>query len=186
MSEDNKMTPQFKIGDHVWRASFGSTERYVECPDCGGTGRLRVTFHDETTVSIDCQNCSAGYNPPTGRVKLYSRSGEATMHMVAGIEMETDGIRYRLGVPGAGHYYIGEAHNVFATKDEALARAAELAKEADAEAEAAFLRKEKDTRTWAWNASYHRNEIKRHKQQIEYHTRKLTVASLKAKEDKAA
>jgi len=42
--------------------------------------------------------------------------------------------------------------------------------------------KEKDTRTWAWNASYHRRQIKDAKRQLEYHTAKLNVASLKAKE----
>lgn len=67
--------PKFKIGDTVWHATFGMTETWVTCPDCGGTGRLRVTFHDETQVSIECNRCGPGYEPPTGRIKCWDRKG---------------------------------------------------------------------------------------------------------------
>ena len=47
------MKPKYEIGQDVFFASFSShASEYVTCPDCGGTARLRVTFHDETTVSI--------------------------------------------------------------------------------------------------------------------------------------
>lgn len=43
----------------------------------------------------------------------------------------------------------------------------------------------RDHRSWAWRASYHRNEIKRCQKEIERHTARLNVASLKARDERA-
>ena len=45
-------------------------------------------------------------------------------------------------------------------------------------------RKEKDTKTWAWNVHYHRKEIREAQKRIEYHTSKLNVAKLHVKAEK--
>jgi ribosomal protein S27E len=172
---------RFEIGQEVWRASWDSTTAYVTCPDCGGTGRLRVTFHDETQVSIGCQNCAPGYDPPTGRVRVYERHARAFRSVVTGLEMEGTRIRWR-----TNDSYIVEDEDLFEDEAAALARATEKAAEADREERQRVLTKEKDTRTWAWNASYHRKQIKEAQRQIEYHTAKLNVAAIKAKQDKAA
>jgi hypothetical protein len=60
-------------------------------------------------------------------------------------------------------------------------RSQAMCDEANAAERARVLNKEKDTRTWAWNASYHRREIADAKKRIEYHAAKLAVASLKSK-----
>ena len=182
MSE--QVGPQFNIGDSVFLARFEASEAYVTCPDCGGTGRLRMTFHDDTTVSIECRNCAAGYDPPTGRIKVYERKPSAMSIQVSGLEVGVDGVRYRLG-GGLNWNYIGDACDVFATREEAEARGQQLADAATAEELQRVYRKERDTRTWAWNASYHRKAIKEAHRQIEYHTAKLTVAAIKAKEKTA-
>ncbi len=78
---------RFNIGDVVWIATWSATQDYVECPDCGGDGRLRVTFHDETTVSIECQACQIGFEPPSGRVRVYSRKPEAICGAITGFEL---------------------------------------------------------------------------------------------------
>jgi ribosomal protein S27E len=178
------MTPHFNIGDTVWRATYGSKTRHIECPDCGGTGRLRVTFHDETTVSIDCATCAAGYEPPTGRVTTYDFAPEVSRHTVAGIEMDREQVRYRLSHPSYGSYWSADACDVFATEDAAKLRGVELAKLAAIDEEIRLAGKEKPTRTWAWNASYHRRCIKDAQKQLDYHTRKLQAANLKVKKEK--
>ena len=61
MREGGLVNIKYKIGDHVWRAGFGSTDNYVTCPDCAGTKRLRVIMGDESVVSIAC----AGLLGPT-------------------------------------------------------------------------------------------------------------------------
>lgn len=60
-----------------------------------------------------------------------------------------------------------------------------MAAEADAEELRRIAEKEKPTRTWSWNATYHRKEIKRCEESIARHRAKLSVASLKAKEDRS-
>lgn len=176
---------KFKIGDQVYRPTFESREDSVECPDCGGTGRLRVTFHDDTTVSIHCQNCSRGYDTPTGRVTCYSRTPDAKLATISGVEINGSKIEYKL-YAGPHSYWSVEESEISTDRDEAMEKAQALADRAAEEERARIYRKERDTRTWAWNASYHRNLIKRAQRDIEYHTAKLNAASLKAKNDKSA
>jgi hypothetical protein len=178
VTDDNK-TPRFKIGDIVWLAQYRTTERYVECSHCAGTGRIRVIFADDVEASIDCQNCAPGFDPPTGKVRVYDPHPHAQRSVVTGFTISGDGIEWQIDGP---FYRTCEDEDVFATEEEALARAQVLSADAAKRSEEAVYQKEKNTRSWAWNASYHRNEIKRAKQQIEYHTKKLAVASLKAKE----
>lgn len=178
------MTPRFKIGDLVWLALFDARDAYVSCPDCGGTGRLRVTFHDETTVSIECRNCMYGYDPPTGRVKVYERTPKAEAITVTGLELTAVGATYRLG-GGLSHWRTAGEEDVYATEEDAVVRAQALADEATEEERQRVFRKERDTRSWAWNASYHRTAIKEATRQLGYHTAKLTVAALKEKDAKA-
>lgn len=172
---------RFGIGQTAYWATWDATESYVTCPDCGGTGRLRVTFHDETQVSIDCQNCGPGYNPPTGRLMVYDRHPRARLVTITGVEIHKDETRWR-----TDQSYLVEDGALFTDEAAALAKAQEIAAEADREQRERVLKKEKDTRSWAWNATYHRREIKRAKEQIEYHSKKLAVAAVKAKEPEVA
>lgn len=168
---------KIEIGQQVWRATFDAEAAYVICPDCGGTGRIRVTFHDETQVSIECKNCSAGYNPPTGRIRVYDHKPRASLETVIGCEIKGDKIKWRT----SGTYRI-DASELFDNEADCMVAAIAKAEAFDAEERQRVLTKEKDTRSWAWNASYHRREIKEAQRRIEYHTAKLNVAKIKAKE----
>ena len=130
------VTPKYNLGDVVWRATFGVEEAWVTCPDCGGTGRLRVTFHDETQVSIECRNCSVGYAPPLGQVKVYDRVGKAECLVVEGIVICDGGFEYNRWQKEA---------DLFATVEEAQAAAAAMAVQWDADERAKIATKEKDT-----------------------------------------
>lgn len=167
--------PKYEIGQEVWWATCETEETSLECPHCGGTGRLRVIFHDETTVSIECENCAVGYDPPTGRVKCSVRKPTARMVIISGVEVRTDGeyFEYRTTLS----YIVPEEH-LFEAEADALEKATQISVERDREERERVLRKEKDARSWAWNASYHRNEIKRAEKNIEYHKAKLAVANL--------
>jgi hypothetical protein len=171
---------RFHVGQLVWRASFDCTNDSIECPDCGGTGRIRCLLHDDTLVSVECAGCRVGYDPPTGRVRTYRRTGQARATTISGYEVHESKVTWR-----TTDSYLVDDENLFATEQEAQTRAAILAAEHDEEELRRIARKEKDTRSWAWNAHYHRKCIKDAEKQIEYHTKKLNVASLKAKEDKA-
>jgi len=172
---------KYEVGQQVWWATCQTSEHFEKCPDCGGTGRLRVTFHDETQVSIDCANCASGYNPPTGLVKWYGRAAEARLITITGFEFTDGKASYHAGI-GPGSYYRIDESELFDAETDAKAHADKLAAEHDAAERARVLNKEKNTRSWAWNASYHRNIIKRAEKDIAYHAAKLAVAALKAKE----
>lgn len=176
---------KYDVGQQVWWATFRAGEHWETCPDCGGTGRLRVTFHDEAQVSIECQNCALGYDPPTGLVKWYGRTPEVRQITITGFEFKDGKASYHSGI-GGGSYHRIEESELFLSEEGAKVHADKLAAEHDAAERARILNKEKGTRSWAWNASYHRNCIKRAQKDIDYHTAKLNVAKVKAKEPEAS
>ncbi len=169
--------PRFNIGDTVYSASCYWGTTYITCPDCGGEGRLRVIFHDGEEVSIACQNCSRGYEPPTGKMQIYGYIAEANERVITGMEINASRpTEYRAG------QYILKEDNLFSSKADAMDKAKEHQIELEKEQQEKINNKEKDTRTWAWNASYHKREIKRQEKSIEYHKACLAVANLKKKE----
>jgi hypothetical protein len=174
---------RFEVGQQIWIGDFSPLAPCHEtCPDCGGTGRLRVTFHDETQVSIACQNCAAGYDPPTGFVIVYRNSATARLATICGFENALGKTRWHVDGHDSGYRLVDDS-DAFDTEDEAIAFAKRRAAEWEEEQRARIFKKEKDTRSWAWNASYHRRQIKEAEKNVAYHTAKLTAANLKAKSD---
>lgn len=169
---------RFKIGDTAWLATWDSREDYVCCPDCGGTGRIRVTFHDDSEASIGCGNCS---DPPTGRVSVYTRLPRAERVHINGMELGPSGLRWRLG-HSDNCYRIIEDASLFDDETSCLAYATGKCAKLDEKDRQKVLTKEKYDRSWAWNASYHRKQIKDAERNIAYHKAKLAVAAIKAKE----
>ena len=169
---------KYSIGQNLWHATAYVEKVYLTCPDCGGTGRIRCIMHDETIMSIGCGNCALGYGPPTGRIGAYQRKPKATPVTVIGLEARAgEAVKYQV----TDCYSVGEEH-LFEQEDEAISAAKVLAEEYNRGELDRIQNKEKDTRTWAWNASYHRKAIKEAKKQIAYHEAKLNVAAIKAKE----
>ena len=176
---------RYEVGQQVWIGEFSPLAAvYETCPDCGGTGRLRVTFHDETQVSIECRNCAVGYDPPTGRILVRRNAGKARMATVTGLEINGGQTRWHVDGTDCSYRIVDDA-DAFDTKDEAMAWAEQKSAAYEQKQRDRIFEKEKDTRTWAWNASYHRKCIKEAQRQIEYHSAKLAVAAVKAKEPDA-
>lgn len=172
----------FQIGDKVWYASVEHQEKWVPCTDCLGHKYLRVTFGDGTEVSIDCALCALGFEPPRGVIKLYSYDALVREIIIGGMEIQKGkSIEYKFDCYSGGCYRADE-DRVFATKEEADAAAKILATKMTQDEIDRINRKEKETRTWAWNASYHRRCIKDAKRDVEYHTAKLEVANKYAKQ----
>lgn len=174
---------RFNIGEVVYHASYDTSARSVECPHCLGTGRVRIIFADGVEASVGCGNCTIGYDPPTGKVTVWDGHAAVRVRIISGFEQDHEKIKWKLE-DVKGFCWIGNDEDIFVVKEEAEARAAALAAEQTKRSEAQVYKKEKDMRSWAWNASYYRKEIKRAKELIEYHEKKLAVACLKAKEQK--
>ena len=169
--------PKYEIGQEIWWARFETSESSIECPDCAGKGSIRCIMGDETEVTVDCQNCQIGYEEfARGRIRTYNRTPSAEKTVITGMDVSSTKTEYR--VPSS---YIVPEDRVFETEEEALVKAQKLADEASRQELDRIARKEKDTRSWSWNATYHRRCISRAKKDIEYHTRKLDVAGEKAK-----
>lgn len=175
------MEARFKVGDWVWHATFDSREKWAACPDCLGHKFAKVTFGDGTEVSVDCQSCALGYNPPSGLIKYWQPEPMAQHVFIQGLSISRDEIRYSLS-----DHRGGNEEDVFDNEEVALIRAKQLASEFKVAEEARIARKDKPSTTWASNASYHRKQLKSAQRDLEYHTRKLEAAKRHAKETKDA
>lgn len=176
-------TPKYQLGDQLWRTTWDSTPDYVECPECGGHGRIRCIMADDTIVSVECRGCQAGYDPPSGRVRVHKRSPKVEWCRVTGVEIASDKIEYR--VTDGTYTWVHNEADLYVEKPDAETSARTMAERADLEERERIAHKEKDGRSWSWNAHYHRDCIRRAQRDLEYHTAKLAVASVKAKEDRA-
>lgn len=165
--------PEFKIGDTAFLAFAGTVEKWQTCPACAGKKALTVIMGDDSRVSIDCSMCSAGYNPPRGAVEEYAFECRAKRITISEVRMSD-----------SGHFEYNNQTDVFATEEEANACAQRLGEaEAQRQKDRLEWRKEHEQKTWSWNAAHHRRELGRAQREIEYHTKKLSVAKSKARED---
>jgi hypothetical protein len=128
-------------------------------------------------VSVGCEGCQVGYDPPTGRIRVYDRAPRAKLETIVGFEVEGEKVEYRTD----GSYRIPEGE-IFDSEAAAMDAARAKAAAFDREERERISAKEKPTKTWAWHVTYHRRAIKEAERQIEYHTRKLNAARVNAKE----
>lgn len=163
------------MNQEVWWARYENTETSIECPHCAGSKFITCIMGDETKVTIDCENCHVGCEKfSRGRIKTYERKPMAIKTKIIGMSITNEKIEYR--VPSS---YIVDEDMLFETEEAALESAKILAnKESKKELEQIF-KKEKDAKSWAWHATYHKNCIERAKKDIEYHMKKLDVANEK-------
>ncbi len=166
-------TMKFNIGDTIWIATAGNHNQvWVTCPDCLGQKFLTVITGDGTQHTIDCECCRAGCDC-RGQIMEYKFVASVREAVVENIEVRDGQTRYN---------HQDEA-DVFSAEGEARARAESFR----AQHEADELRrmthcKEHPRKSWAWNVTYHRRELKRALHNVEYHTSKLNVAKTNAKE----
>ena len=70
MSETTASLPiPFAIGEEVWWVGPGWKQEMITCPECAGTRALTLILGNGESVSLACDNCSLGYDPPRGVVK---------------------------------------------------------------------------------------------------------------------
>lgn len=183
------IAPKFKLGDTVFMARYERAEKTIICPDCLGSARVKVTLGTGEEIMIECGGCDpGGYQGSTGRIKQYDYTSWIASHTVTGINLKRDDVEYQLDRFGdCCSYATGTERGnypVFATEEEAKARGEEMRIKHEAEENKLLLAKTKNHRTWAWNASYHRKEIKRAERELEYHRSKVEICKSHIKEDK--
>jgi hypothetical protein len=163
----------FDIGDKVWVARWAKDKQWETCPHCLGNEYLTVIMGDGKQVTTACACCAEGIGKSSGKIAKWDYVPSADEVVLDGYEVKTTkGKRettYRSGCCGFD--------NVFATKEEALAFAlAKIEQERAEDKRRMEYNKEKAEKTWAWNATYHIDQIQHFEDQIKYHKSKLAVA----------
>lgn len=163
---------KYNIGDEVYYATHESKQIWVECPECIGSGRLKVTLGTGEELHINCQCCERGYEGSPGKIYTWEPKAKVELITISRMEINPDRITY-----GGHSSYILNEDRLFKTKKEAEEKAKKLTEEYKIGLEKDLHRKEKDSKSWAWHVHYHRREIKSAEKQIEYHKSKLAIAS---------
>ena len=171
---------KFNIGDTIYFARAGQETIWITCPECLGSGRLRVILGDDSEVSIACECCSRGYEGSPGKMQTYAYRSVPEPVIITGIETskhdETIRVVYKIGC------WVTEEKDLFATRDEALLRAATLVAEHEAEEKKRLGYKEKQHKTWAWHVRYYRSLIRHAKEEIARAEAKLAMVPKNVKE----
>lgn len=182
---------KFNIGDTIWRARAGPEQTWIECPDCRGKKQLRVILGDDSEVAISCTCCQYGWEGSRGSISTYVYRASVESAVVCGMEQRPrDGVMevtymVNMSPEGSAWQNINE-QDAFATQEDARRRADVLVAEHAEAQRLEIIRKTKGHKSWAWNATYHRRELKRAQEQIEYHTKKLTISVENSREEKVA
>ncbi len=175
------MTPLFRIGDQAWVATTQREELRLVCEDCAGERFLTVVPANGKPVTIDCTGCSVGYEGPRGYVITHTFQASVREVTITKVAEQVDHVGPTVEYGSVGGY-VHRSEDVFKTKDAALARAAFLADQHTRETRKQLRAKEKPTHSWAWNATYHRQQIRDAEKSLAYHRGKLDVARVHAKE----
>jgi hypothetical protein len=171
---------KFNIGDTAYQAHAGQEQIWVTCPECLGSGRLRVILGDDTEVSIHCVCCERGYEGSPGKVHTYKFMSEVRTGTITAVEMRGSILHYSLDG------WSDSDNSIFATREEAEARAKELVTEHEADERRRLGCKEKQHKTWASHVAYWRSQIRRNKEEIARYEARLAVAPKTRKDQKEA
>jgi hypothetical protein len=169
------MTPKFNLGEHVWYARIRWLSRQAQCPDCFGKRFLTVILGDDSQVTVECTGCREGCDPPRGTIQSHDFEIDPHFSSIKGIRKDIYEGKPRLEYTMEDCSVLYE-ENMFETLEEARLRSEVLLAEHREAEKLRLLKKEKDTRSWAWNASYHRGCIRNAERDLAYHKSKLAVA----------
>lgn len=168
----------FALGVTVWHAAYGCESWWVDCPECLGTRKLRVSIATGEEYELECRACQDGYEPARGKVKKYEHRFTPTLFTPNRFRIEGEEIWYSESSPDANSYSNTPAHDLFVDKGACAARCDEENKRLDKEKADQELRnlmhKRKD---YAWSVHYWRSELNRKRRDVELIEKRLVEIS---------
>lgn len=171
---------KFNIGDTAYLAQVGQEQIWITCPECLGSGRLRVILGDNSEVSIACVCCERVYEGSLGHLQTYKFVSRTREVEISGIEAHmSDGV---LKVRYSSDCWSIDEENLFVTRAEAETHAANIVAEHETEEKKRLGYTEKQHKSWAWNVSYWRRGIRKAKEEIARYEARLAVAPKNPKE----
>jgi hypothetical protein len=175
--------PKFSFGDHIYFARVECAPTYAPCVSCGGKGYVTIIYEGET-FTIDCEDCRQGYLGSNGCRGAHVYTPDVVGGIICGVErdsFEPYDFEYRMAIDGVSRWIMKE-HDVFWTKEDALARAQVLKEELDAEQARKLAGKSKPDKSWAWHVRYYQQQIKDAEKTIAYASLQLDAAKKHVKE----
>jgi predicted RNA-binding Zn-ribbon protein involved in translation (DUF1610 family) len=164
------MKLRFEIGEVVYVARLETEEEQLPCPDCGGTRALRVTLYNGVEHSIACEACKHGYEGPRGYIVRYAPTPKASSTRITGVDTRDGSVQWQTELG-----YRDDA-DVFDNMGDAFARALDLGEKFERDEKARITQRSNAERSWAWNVTYHRREIREAKRRLAHHEAALSFA----------
>lgn len=123
----------FAIGVPIWHARLESHETSDPCPECLGTLAVIVVTAGGTEHLVPCAGC--GPWGPTGRITRQTFTVSPRRFVPGRVSIRGDEITYSESGPDATCYSSVYVRDLFASREEAEARCAEIKAEREREAE---------------------------------------------------
>lgn len=162
---------QFHIGQVVlvpWAHSCA--QKTITCPICEGKKFVTLILGTGEHVPMECQGCGTGFREPQGTVNTWAPASGIRELRITGISIENDVFRYQVGFENL------KSGDLFTSRVLAESRRAELAIEAEAQAQRDFESQFKSKRNGhGWSVRYHREEIVRLERSLAWHRSKLMM-----------
>ena len=164
------MKPPFEFGQVVFIARASSHDRQeIPCPVCYGKRRVTVILGNDEQVSIECEYCSHGCNPASGRASEWKPWSSVVETTVTGIKLEHG----KWCIECAA--YVGSDAEIFTTREAAEeARIVMFAAAIERAQACNHSMKYNGRKRLSWHVGYHRAAVRRAQHDLEYHGRKVT------------
>lgn len=174
-------TKQYKVGDRVWFAHYGTTQVDKPCPVCYGTKHATLILGNSDKVLLDCDFCAVGFPKQSrGYIHDYELVAKAEPLVITSIEAHIDKVGQSIRCYSGGHFYPLE--DLFDTKEEAVARCDEKIQQSMTDnATRASNLKHVQYKSYTWNAGYHLKQAERYAKEAEQHKQKAVLCEAKAK-----
>lgn len=158
--------PQFRIGDFVWFATYGATEVREPCPVCFGKQAVTLTLGNGEQWIIACDYCAKGYMEPRGFVTVSEYGPRVVGYTIDRVSVSATAVEYQSDCQCL------DGARTFATRDEAMAKATEIATAEQADrAKAREYSARHNAKGKPWSAGYHMREAKNARERAELHER---------------
>lgn len=163
--------PKFNLGDEVFFVQASSHYGTKEpCRVCFGKLKVAVILGNGESVDTECSFCQVGMERPSGQSTTWGADSRIHAGTVTGIRADGGCWRYE-----AGGYTL-DAHELFATREEAVPEMEAKLKEVT-ERKKAYDRDHFITATkkQLWSAGYHRGRIADCERTIGWHKARLCM-----------
>lgn len=172
---------QYNVGDKVWVAHCEIQKIEKPCSICFGKRKVTLILGDGSEVILPCEYCGKGFNAPSGVITEYEFIAEAIERIITEVHIRCTTAggerKYHSG------YYHFEEDEVFDTREEALAKCAEVVKKQEEEQTTCTERiKANQRKNFSWNAGYHLRNAKKDRASAEYHERMAILCKGRARQ----